>query len=121
MKSLILLCIVFISFQGFSQNWTWNQKLEEAIYGTRIGRDVAMTTVVTKTDGFSHDDMYQIEYLCLEDAAEAVFKLEKLDPTTIQIYRLSAFDEYNLKQLLDAAIGANNYTIEISTSYIIPD
>lgn len=121
MKTLILLSIALISFNSSSQNSSWNQRLEESIYVTRMNEDHALKTIITiTTGGFSLSDLDSIEYACLEDEAEAIFKIETLNAFQVAIYHLSAYNELNIELLLNAAISENTFSVGQSVPYFFP-
>lgn len=122
MRNLIITVLLFFAFNNvYAQSWTWDSRYEESAYQVKINMDEALTTIVTKPSEFDANDFYQVEYLCLEDDAEGVFKLEQISPTQVKFYHLSAFDELNIELLLNNAIGAGNFSVGVSEPWQFPE
>lgn len=113
MRNLLFILVFFVSAAAQSQDWTWEQRLENChYYAKTLNDDQAFTTGVMKASGdFSFDEMAMIEELCLRNDQQGVFKLEVITSKQLKIYHLSGVNEFSIQMLFEEAFGAPNMVV----------
>lgn len=108
-----LITVLFFLFTFSSQAQSWNAKLENAQYQTRVNNHSAYTREVKKTQGlFSDDEFGLISDRCL--TKEGVFRLEiSSDKSTITVYSLEWIDHVTINWLFTEASPELNHTLRI--------
>ena len=101
MKSLVIAIFLILTFN--SQAQSWEAKIENAQFQTRVNNHTAYSREVKKTQGvFTNDDFELISNRCLEK--EGVFKLSlSSDKSTITVFFLEWIDHWTINWLFTEA------------------
>lgn len=114
MKSLVI--AIFLLFTFNSQAQSWEAKMENAQFQTRVNNYLAYSCEVKKTQGlFTDDDFDLISNRCL--SKEGIFRLVfSQDKSTITVYYLEWIDHWTINWLFSEASPDLSHKLRIHPS-----